>query len=281
MLRQEILEGADFAAVATRESTDAASAAQGGSLGTFTRNTMDPTFEEAAFSAPVGQVTMPVQTDYGLHLILVERRTADSVTASHILVPMIRTDESEVQLFAAADSLERAAERQGLEAAAQSMRLVVRDVSIQAILPFIEGVGQVGEGADWAVEEAVPGEVSPLFETPDAFYVLELVSATPGGIQPFEEARPTIEQVLRMQKKTALVVESGRGLVERIRGGQPLADVAAARAFAGRRERAVAEVRGRSPNSRLRWNSRPTSRSMVRETARSKPGPGMARAAHG
>ena len=58
-----------------------ATAADGGSLGTFGRGYMDATFEEAAFSAPIGQVTEPVQTPFGLHLIQVESRTADSVTA--------------------------------------------------------------------------------------------------------------------------------------------------------------------------------------------------------
>jgi peptidyl-prolyl cis-trans isomerase D len=227
-LRQEILGGADFAEVASRESADPGSASQGGSLGTFGRNFMTPALEEAAFSAPVGQVTEPVETPFGFHLIRVDSRTADSVTASHILVPIQRTEDSELQLLSRADSLEETAEQQGLDATAQTLGLEVRNVSIQELLPFVDGVGQVGEGADWAIEEAVPGDVSPLFETPQAYYLFELLSSTPAGVQSLEDARPTIEQVLRTQKKTALVLESGRALVERVRGGQPLGDVGAA-----------------------------------------------------
>jgi parvulin-like peptidyl-prolyl isomerase len=189
---------------------------------------MTPALEEAAFSAPIGQVTEPVETPFGYHLIKVDSRTADSVTASHILVPVERTDESELQLFTLADSLEAVSEQQGLDAAAQALGLEVRNVSLQELLPFIDGVGQVGEGADWAMEEAVPGDVSPVFETPEAFYALELLSSTPAGVQSLDDARSTIEQVLRAQKKTAMVVESGRALVERIRGGESLADVGAA-----------------------------------------------------
>ena len=227
-LRQEIVGGGDFAEVAKRESSDAASAPQGGSLGTLGRNVLSPAVEEAAFSAPIGQVTEPIESPFGYHLLKVDSRTADSVTVSHILVPVSRTEESELQLLSRADSLEEASEQQGLDASAQALGLEVRNVSVQQLLPFIDGVGQVGEGADWAMEEAVPGDVSPLFETPEAFYVLELLSSTPAGVQPLEDARATIEQVLRSQKKTALAVEAARPLVERIRGGQQLSEVGAA-----------------------------------------------------
>jgi peptidyl-prolyl cis-trans isomerase D len=227
-LRAEILAGADFAEVATRESADPGSAVDGGSLGTFGRNYMTPVFEEAAFAAPVGQVTEPVQTQYGYHLIRVDSRSADSVTARHILIPIERTEESELNLLSRADSLELLSEQRGLDAAAASFGLQVQTVTIQALIPFIVGVGQVGEGADWAMEEAAPGEVSPLFETPEAFYVMELVTATRAGALSLEEARPTIQSVLRSQKKTARTVEEGRALVQRIRGGQTLEEVAAA-----------------------------------------------------
>jgi peptidyl-prolyl cis-trans isomerase D len=234
-LRNEILGGADFAEVARRESADLSNKEQGGSLGTFGRQFMDPTFEEAAFSAPIGRVSEPVQTSFGYHLILVQSRTTDSVTASHILIPVERTEDSELDLLARADSLERLGEREGLDAAAQALGLTVRDYSLQAMLPFIDGAGQVGEGVDWAVEEATPGEVSPLFETPEAYYMFEMVSATPAGLQEFEEARGTIEQVLKTEKKSAIAVENGRALVQRIRGGEPLSTVASSQGLEPKR----------------------------------------------
>ena len=92
---------------------------------------------------------------------------------------------------------------------------------------FVAGAGQVGEGADWAFEEAEIGDVSPVFETTQAFYGLELVSRTPGGILPLEAARPTIEQILLFRKKQAMAEEEAQELVDRIRGGEPLPNVAA------------------------------------------------------
>lgn len=69
-LREEIMNGADFASVAKRESV-CPSSSQGGDLGFFGRGMMVPTFEKAAFSLPVGEVSEPVQTQFGWHLVKV------------------------------------------------------------------------------------------------------------------------------------------------------------------------------------------------------------------
>ncbi|MFP4624935.1 MAG: SurA N-terminal domain-containing protein, partial [Gemmatimonadota bacterium] len=99
-VRQEILGGADFAEVAERESADEESATRGGSLGTFTRGQMVPSFEEAVWDARVGQVTEPVLTRFGYHVIRVESRTEGEAEASHVLIPIERTIESEDAMLA-------------------------------------------------------------------------------------------------------------------------------------------------------------------------------------
>ena len=73
-VRQEALSG-DFAEIAKRESSDSVSAKQGGSLGKFRRGQMVPAFEQAAFSAPIGQITEPVLTPFGYHILKVASRT--------------------------------------------------------------------------------------------------------------------------------------------------------------------------------------------------------------
>ena len=75
-LARQLAEGADFTVLATEQSDDTTAAAQGGSLGCGGRGRFIPAFEEAAFSIPVGQVSDPVESTVGFHLILVsERRT--------------------------------------------------------------------------------------------------------------------------------------------------------------------------------------------------------------
>src|SRR5690606_21992012 len=105
-LRREILAGADFAEVARRESADPGSAARGGDLGTFGKGVMPPAFEQAVWSLPLRRVSEPVLTPYGFHLIQVLSRTDDQANARHILIPIERSEESELALLARADSLE-------------------------------------------------------------------------------------------------------------------------------------------------------------------------------
>jgi peptidyl-prolyl cis-trans isomerase C len=73
-LRAKIVAGAKFEDVAKAESDDAGSGANGGDLGKFTKGRMVPEFEKAAFAQPIGQVGEPVKSQFGYHLILVEKR---------------------------------------------------------------------------------------------------------------------------------------------------------------------------------------------------------------
>ncbi len=73
-LRAKLLAGADFAAMAKAESDDSGSGANGGDLGTFGRGRMVPEFDQVAFILPVGQISEPVKTRFGYHLIKVEQR---------------------------------------------------------------------------------------------------------------------------------------------------------------------------------------------------------------
>ncbi|MBW3548989.1 MAG: peptidylprolyl isomerase [Actinobacteria bacterium] len=73
-LAAQLEAGADFRQLATEESDDTAAAAQGGSLDCGGRGRFLPEFEEVAFELPVGEVSDPVQSSVGYHLILVEER---------------------------------------------------------------------------------------------------------------------------------------------------------------------------------------------------------------
>ena len=70
----KIKAGGDFAALAKENSTDTGSKEQGGFLGYFGRGQMIPEFEKAAFTMIKGQVSEPVKTNFGWHIIKLEDR---------------------------------------------------------------------------------------------------------------------------------------------------------------------------------------------------------------
>jgi parvulin-like peptidyl-prolyl isomerase len=78
-IRKKIEGGADFAELARAESDDTTSGPQGGDLGAFGRNQMVPPFEEAAFAMKAGELSQPVKTPFGYHIIKVEARESKSL----------------------------------------------------------------------------------------------------------------------------------------------------------------------------------------------------------
>jgi len=78
--------GANFAEVAKKFSADSGSRAQGGELGWFRRGVMLKRFEDAAFHLRPGEISNPVETPFGYHIIQVERVQPAEVQARHILI---------------------------------------------------------------------------------------------------------------------------------------------------------------------------------------------------
>ena len=237
-LRQEILDGADFEDMLLRPGVDAGS----GDLGWFTRESMPPEFSDAAFAAPPGELTEPVRTSFGYHLIEVQDQAEDSIQARHILVRFARSEESELDLLTLADSLEALGESRTLQEAALNLNLAVETVYLSTDFPFIAGAGQIGEGSDWAFEEALVGDVSVVFETRQAFYMLELVELREEGAISLADATGSIEQAVRAEKKVEEAKGEGEEIVAQLRAGGSLDDIA---------EQKGLEIQSAGPYARL------------------------------
>jgi len=78
-VRAKIVAGGSFEELAKAESDDTGSGANGGALGDFTRGRMVPQFEEAAFKLPVNEVSEPVKTQFGYHIIQVQKHDTKSM----------------------------------------------------------------------------------------------------------------------------------------------------------------------------------------------------------
>ena len=218
----EVVGGADFATVATRESSDTGSAPIGGSLGTFGRGTMIAEFDSVAFALAPGEISEPFRTQFGYHIVRVDSldTALDQVSARHVLIPIEVTDESEVRLLTRADSLETLSEGQTLESVAGTFGLTVLDGEISDESAVLSGVGAAGEAQDWIFEEAEgEGAVSPVFETDAAFYAVEIVSLLPAGVLSFDDARAEIENDLRLERKAERTMEEAAAWADELRSG--------------------------------------------------------------
>lgn len=77
-IKAELDKGADFSALAKAKSTEPGAAESGGDLGFFGRGQMLAAFEDAAFNLKINEISAPVQTDYGWHLIQVLETKGDA-----------------------------------------------------------------------------------------------------------------------------------------------------------------------------------------------------------
>lgn len=249
-VRAEIVGGAEFAEVAQRESADPGSRDLGGDLGQFSRGQMTEVFDEAAFTLPVGEVSEPILSPFGFHIIRVDERVEDTARARHILIPIEPSDDALDRLYARADSLEDLGQQVGVQRAARATEAAVREgVLVSADQPMVPGVGSMLEAIEWAEEESALDDgdtVSPLFETPQAFYLVELASFTPAGQMSQEQAAPDIRRQLIVDKKRAQAREIGQQMVAEVRGGKSLEDAARER---GLQVQSVGPVTRLSPNT--------------------------------
>ena len=87
-LRKRIVNGEDFAKIA-REYSDCPSSAKGGDLGEFGHGTMVPPFDKAVFALEVGEMSQPVQSQFGYHLIKLYEKHADEIIPYQDAEPQI------------------------------------------------------------------------------------------------------------------------------------------------------------------------------------------------
>ena len=92
-IEAKLSAGEDFANVAATHSEDPATAATGGDLGCFAHGNLVPEFEQAAMELKPGQVSAPVLTQFGFHLIKLREKRETELCTSHILVRASVTDE--------------------------------------------------------------------------------------------------------------------------------------------------------------------------------------------
>lgn len=94
--KQVTAPGVDFAVVAKEESYDEGSASRGGELGFFRRGQMIPAFESTAFALKSGEISPPIKTQFGYHIIKVENKKTQSwEEAKNDIEPLLKRDKAQ------------------------------------------------------------------------------------------------------------------------------------------------------------------------------------------
>ncbi len=103
-LRQQILDGADFATLSSRYSS-AGAGENGGDLGYIAREDIAPDFARAAFNLNVGEISGVVRTQFGYHIIKNENRREDKLKLRHILLAVTPGADDTARTVRLGDSL--------------------------------------------------------------------------------------------------------------------------------------------------------------------------------
>jgi len=107
-LKKRLSEGEDFSLLATLYSEDPGSAAEGGELGLMPRGTFVPEFEAAAYKLKDGEISDIVKTQFGYHLIKLNKRLGEQIDVSHILIRAQAANKDIVLAKEKADSVRNA-----------------------------------------------------------------------------------------------------------------------------------------------------------------------------
>lgn len=233
-IRADLARGAKFADVAKRESSDSGSGRQGGDLGWVPKSGegFDNQFAAGMRALKVGQLSGPVLSSFGYHLIRVDSARHDSVRVRHILVPIELQGPHRDSVESRADTLDRLAADQPngrvLDSAARALHLAVS--SPWRLVDgdrFTLGRWVIPDVSVWAFQTKV-GETSPVVEATPAFYVFRLDSLKAAGVRPLAEVRDQAVAGARYERKKAIARQQAIDLYGRIKGAPNLQRTAAA-----------------------------------------------------
>ena len=207
-LLQRARAGEDFSELASAYSQDEGSAVAGGDVGWFRRGAMAKPFEEAAFALPEGAISDMVESQYGFHIILVERIRMAERKARHIL---IRPETNYTDVSRTRTLAEEIAER----AQTEDFQALIdqyhdREIPDSATVPVREVAQQFPPAYVAALNRREAGEiVGPIefnFREQDHFAVLKIVEVRGAGQYVFEDlAEPIRATMIEEKRKEALI----------------------------------------------------------------------------
>ena len=238
-----IKKGEDFAKLAKEYSQDPGTAIKGGDLGFFSRGMMVKQFEDAAFKLKVGEVSKPIRTEYGYHLIKLEairNQGKEERRVRHILIKpgkvtqpfnevkeqikqAVQMKHAESLFYQDADKLDRVSYeyQDSLEPAAEQLGLKIQES------PFFsrKGGGEIWRNPDVLKaafsEDVLKGGLnSELIKlSDDHMLVLRLKEHKPATQKPLDVVKQQIEEHLKDEKASAQAAALADKLAKEIDAG--------------------------------------------------------------
>ena len=211
-LRGRVLEGEDFGALAAEVSDEPGAATTRGNLGFFTAMQMVFPFEQAAYRTPIGEVSAPVRTRFGYHIVKVHGRqpSRGEVEVAHI---MIRTgdgidgDDARNTIFDIYDKL-----RQGMpweELCQQYSEDPNSKDRGGKLRPFgVGGMAAVPEFQEMAFSLQEVGQVSDPVQTRFGWHILRLEAKIP--LPSFEELKASLTQRVSRDERVKFSMQALR-----------------------------------------------------------------------
>ncbi|MBV5309004.1 SurA N-terminal domain-containing protein [Chromatium okenii] len=234
-IRARILAGEAFADLAKQFSADAGSAAQGGSLGDVEKGVMVPAFEQAAFALPVGEVSAPVRTQFGYHLIVVTAITPPVTKpfeeVREQLLAELRKQRSDAQFYELGERLANLAYESPdrLEPAAEALGLTVQKSDW---LARTGGTGILSQpkvlAAAFSEEVLTEGRNSELIEPErDSLQavVVRVAEHRAADVKPLAEVRDEIIAAINAEKSSAATEAAASAAAKQLREGADWAAV--------------------------------------------------------
>lgn len=226
-LKARIDKGEDFAALAREFSQDPGSAGNGGDLGFAGQGVYDAAFEEALFALQVGQVSAPVQSEFGWHLIRLDDVQAAEVPSLDSLRPQLvrelKAQQVEQRFVEVSKQLEDAAfEAADLAQPAQELGLEVKQAA-----PFGREGGEGLAANRQVVQAAFSEEVlsegansSALELDPDTVVVLRVKEHRKSEQQPLEQLAEQLRERIRVERAGEAATARGEALLAELRAGK-------------------------------------------------------------
>lgn len=232
ILKEQLDDGASFSELAKLNSEDLGSALKGGDLGLFGHGIMDPAFETAAFSQPLNDVSEPVRSAFGYHLIKVTEIEAKRLQPLSEVKEEIslryRREQAESAFFTATEALQDIVYEQpdSLQPAADEFDLVIQQ---SELFPRSGGTGITATNE--VIEQAFSNDVLQEGQNSSVInignsrsVVLRITEHQPAAAKPLTEVAASIREILLAQATSEAVKTRGAGLVETLAQGESVAD---------------------------------------------------------